>query len=234
MFMMRRVQFSLQPCHPLFIGPRIPRYARDRLKELARRPHVTATNCPGHPLFIGPMMSRKLKKKLAYHRYHEKNRDTIIAGQKKYGRENRKALTEYANERRRKDPKFAMRSVLRNRLCSALRDVKTAKAGRTMDLVGCPLPDFVRHIESQFSPGMTWENRGQHVWHIDHIIPVAAFDLTDPDHQRMCFHYTNMRPLWAGDNMSKKDSITPEAIRLLACPRPGNCADTELVHNVIE
>jgi len=45
--------------------------------------------------------------------------------------------------------------------------------------------------------GMTWENRGKGGWHIDHVLPYASFDLSDPEQQKICFHYTNLQPLWA-------------------------------------
>jgi hypothetical protein len=48
---------------------------------------------------------------------------------------------------------------------------------------------------------MNWENQGE--WHIDHILPCASFDLTKEEEQRKCFHYTNLQPLWAKDNMIK-------------------------------
>ncbi len=53
----------------------------------------------------------------------------------------------------------------------------------------------------QFTTGMTWENQG--LWHLDHKRPCAAWDLTKPDEQAGCFHYTNYQPLWAKDNLSK-------------------------------
>jgi hypothetical protein len=51
---------------------------------------------------------------------------------------------------------------------------------------------------------MSWDNYGIKGWHIDHIIPCAAFDLTDPEQQKICFHYTNLRPLYWADNISRK------------------------------
>jgi hypothetical protein len=52
---------------------------------------------------------------------------------------------------------------------------------------------------------MTFDNFGK--WHIDHIIPCASFDLTKPEQQRQCFHYTNLQPLWAFENLSKGSKI---------------------------
>ena len=61
---------------------------------------------------------------------------------------------------------------------------------------------YIKHIEQQFQPGMSWERHGKDL-HIDHIKPCAAFDLTDPEQQKICFHFSNMRPLWAVDNLKK-------------------------------
>lgn len=48
---------------------------------------------------------------------------------------------------------------------------------------------------------MSWDNYGER--HVDHIKPCAKFDLSKPDEQRACFHYTNLQPLWAKDNIAK-------------------------------
>ncbi len=61
------------------------------------------------------------------------------------------------------------------------------------------------HLESRFLPGMTWENRGE--WHIDHFIPCSRFDLSLPAHQKICFNYRNLRPLWGKDNTEKSDKL---------------------------
>ena len=71
------------------------------------------------------------------------------------------------------------------------------------DLLGCSIQDARRYLEDQFTKGMSWENHGE--WHIDHRKPCASFDLTNVEEQRVCFHYTNLQPLWASENLSKQD-----------------------------
>ena len=87
---------------------------------------------------------------------------------------------------------------LRNRLNHACRG---RKCSTTHELVGCSWQDLMNHIEAKFQFGMTWENYGD--WHIDHRKPCASFDLTIPEQQKICFHYTNLQPLWAKDNLVK-------------------------------
>ena len=58
------------------------------------------------------------------------------------------------------------------------------------------------HIEGKFVEGMTWENHGS--WHLDHVRPCCSFDLKNEEEQKKCFHYTNLQPLWAVENLSKQ------------------------------
>lgn len=76
------------------------------------------------------------------------------------------------------------------------------KSGKTEQLLGCSFNSLKLHLQSQFKDGMHWNNYGSH-WHIDHIRPCASFDLKDPEQQRQCFHFSNLRPLWASENISK-------------------------------
>jgi len=97
-----------------------------------------------------------------------------------------------------------------NRLVSNLRHrmrkfVKTA-GKRTSAFFGCTGEQLKKHIEAQFTKGMSWENYGQ--WHVDHIVPCAAFDLSDTRHAAICFNWQNLQPLWAKDNMEKRDKNT--------------------------
>lgn len=78
--------------------------------------------------------------------------------------------------------------------------------------IGCTRSELIAHIESQFEPGMTWDNYGH--WHIDHIVPLASgkcdcFDTTVANLSRLN-HYTNLQPLWAEDNIRKSDVLPIE------------------------
>ena len=76
------------------------------------------------------------------------------------------------------------------------------KAGKYYDVLGCSLAELKQHLEKRFYGGMTWENYGSR-WHVDHIKPCAAFDLSKPNEQRVCFHYSNLQPMLASENQSK-------------------------------
>ena len=68
-------------------------------------------------------------------------------------------------------------------------------------IVGCSYIDFKNHIEKQFTKGMSWENRK--LWHIDHIVPLATAKNIEDIHKLS--HFTNLRPMWAKENIRKKD-----------------------------
>jgi hypothetical protein len=118
----------------------------------------------------------------------------------------RKNNTESYNAYRRKlqahkeatDINYKLRRRLRSRLYNALKGA--FKAGSSVELLGCTIPELRQHIEAQFEPGMTWDNWGQ--WHIDHIRPLVAFNLVVPEELAKACHYTNLRPLWGEENMS--------------------------------
>jgi hypothetical protein len=99
---------------------------------------------------------------------------------------------------------YNMVRVLRGRVFAALKK-KGVKCERTKILVGCSIPFLIKYIEGLFTDGMTWENQGLRGWHVDHIKPCSKFDLTKPEEQKKCFHYTNLQPLWWRDNLIKGD-----------------------------
>lgn len=91
---------------------------------------------------------------------------------------------------------------LRGRLEAAMK-YTTNKSQKARELVGCSISELRAHIEKQFKSGMTWENHSYTGWHIDHIKPLAKFDLRDPAQQKIAFHFSNLQPLWAPENLAK-------------------------------
>ena len=104
-------------------------------------------------------------------------------------------------KRYKEDPQYAIRRRLRCRIHRWLKG--KIKSAPTAELVGCTEKECNEWLESQFLPGMTWEN--QHLWHIDHMKPLDSFDALDPAEQRKACHYTNLQPLWAKDNLEQSN-----------------------------
>src|SRR5690606_31271510 len=108
---------------------------------------------------------------------------------------------EYVQARLKTDINFKLAKNLRGRLHSVLK--KNSKVGSAVRDLGCTLAELKLYLESKLQPGMTWENYGKFGWHIDHIKPLASFDLTDSNQLKEAVHYSNLQPLWAVDNLKK-------------------------------
>lgn len=146
-------------------------------------------------------LQKMRKEKRDYCKQHRKEKQIYDVG---YRKQNKEKIAKYKKDwekERRHDPIFKLKRNLRRRVHHALKD--NYKSAHTMELIGCTIEEFKEHIEKQFQDGMSWENWGPDGWHIDHIIPCYKFDLSKPEEQRKCFHYTNQRPLWATDNLSR-------------------------------
>lgn len=134
-------------------------------------------------------------------RYREANSEAVRGSVRRYREAN---PLKVANARRKhylNNPNARLAKTLRNRVNSAIKG--SLKSASTLELLGCSVEFLKLHLEAKFKKGMAWENRRK--WHIDHIRPCASFDLTDPEQQRQCFHYSNLQPLWAFENQEKKD-----------------------------
>jgi hypothetical protein len=101
------------------------------------------------------------------------------------------------------DIDFKLRIYLKTRIRMALK--RKNKSTTIMNLTGCSVKELRLYLESKFKKGMSWDNYGYYGWHIDHIRPCASFDLSKPEEQAKCFHYTNLQPLWQKENMKKAD-----------------------------
>lgn len=174
-------------------------YAKNREKNCKKnRDHYAAKR---HDLAFMDRRRKECRKN--YYKDIDKSR-AAVRRRNKFSQPRRNA---YKRDRYKNDPRYRFDVFLRSQISNALKDQNAKKNGRTLDLIGCSPETLKRWIESQFSSGMSWDNHASDGWHIDHIRPCASFDLTDPEQQRTCFHYTNLQPLWAAENCSKKDRL---------------------------
>lgn len=120
---------------------------------------------------------------------------------------NKARLLEHNLARRKTDVRYKLYTGLRTRLNVAIK--ANVKSGSAVRDLGCSIPELKAHLERLWQPGMTWENWAINGWHIDHIRPLASFDLSDPAQLKRACHFTNLQPLWAVDNWHKNKSLTP-------------------------
>jgi len=153
------------------------------------------------------------KRKAQHKAYYEANIDKRKAQHKAWRKANAKAYYEanrdkikaHHNNRIKIDIQYKLSRRLRSRLRRALQG--NFKNGSAVTDLGCSINELKMYLESKFQSGMTWDNWSFEGWHIDHIVPLASFDLTDRKQLLLACHYTNLQPLWAFDNLSKGDSI---------------------------
>lgn len=115
----------------------------------------------------------------------------------------KKANPDKVREQRRREnatPHGRVRHNQRVRFVKFMKKERTT--GRLADWIGCDWKTLVVWLEDAFEPGMTWDNYGTR-WHIDHVKPLAKFDLLDEKQAAVAWHFSNLQPLWAFDNMSK-------------------------------
>jgi hypothetical protein len=154
--------------------------------------------------------------------YKSRNRDAISRYNKKYRKENAEKIKQlsdnwYKNnreyaiksasqrilKRRKTDNLFKFKDGIRLRILCSIRRMGYTKKSKTQEILGCSWGFFKRYIEQRWIAGMTWENHG--MWHFDHVVPISS--AKTKNEVMKLNHYTNFRPLWAKDNLLKKDKV---------------------------
>jgi hypothetical protein len=137
--------------------------------------------------------------------YYEKNRELIKERSKLWAKNNRDKVNKYIKSKKEKNPLFKVELNIRGRMKQYLKQKNITQRNKTYDIVGIEINDLKKHIEKQFTKGMNWENYGVYGWHIDHIIPLCSAN--NENELLKLFHYTNLQPLWAEDNLKKNGRI---------------------------
>lgn len=125
--------------------------------------------------------------------------------------EMREKKATYVRKKRRTDPMFRMAGYFRSRLGSMLKGEERHLS--TLKMLGCSLEFLKRHLESKFDHKMNWKNYGSY-WHVDHIVPLSAFDLSDPRQVALAMNWQNLQPLEAIANKSKNGKVTHPQLHL--------------------
>ena len=182
---------------------------------------------------------REKKKELAS-AWGKNNRDKVNSYRQKWINKNPEKTKEYKNKRlndpiiREHDRKIENESKRRNmdkivqrrrdsitqtikhrlqsRISVALKSKGLRKLNFTEELIGCSINEFKKYFEKKFEKDMSWENRK--LWDIDHIIPVDYFiknyDFSNIKIQQICFHFSNLQPLWSVNNLKKNNKISKQ------------------------
>jgi hypothetical protein len=165
-------------------------YRKDNLEKCLKREAESCERRREQGYFKKYHEDNKEKRNKQIREHYQKNKEAILAHKK-----------EYKRNKYRTDPAYRVKVNLRGRFNRALK--RNTKSASVLTLIGCSIQELQAYLGEKFTDGMTWENYGE--WHIDHIKPCASFDLSDPKQQQECFHYTNLQPLWAEDNLKKGD-----------------------------
>lgn len=145
-------------------------------------------------------IKHRLKRSEQRRLYRIKNRAKLLAKEKLWKKQNPEKVKASYMKYFKNNPEARVSLNLRIRLNKILGE-KTPRDLTVFKLVGCSYPTLRRHIESQFTPNMTWDNHGK-LWHVDHIIPISLYENKIDGN-----HYSNLRPMLASLNISRGNRL---------------------------
>jgi len=142
--------------------------------------------------------------------YRDKNKERIQESKKAYysKAENKAKRNDKDKQRKRVDDEFRVMCNIRTRVHNVLKQNKTCKTDK---LLCCNKEQLKTWLTYQLHDDLDWSNYGT-LWHIDHVIPLAFFNLLDQKEQLLAFHWSNLRPLNAVANIDKSDKIIDDYI----------------------
>lgn len=149
--------------------------------------------------------------------YVDNNKEEIVRKKKEYYKKNKeyfyKKSYAYNKKMYKEDDFFRFKINVRSLISGSFKRSKVnfKKTSKTEEILGCSLDNFKLFISSQFTKGMSFENHGK--WHIDHVIPIST--AKNKEEVIKLNHYTNFQPLWAKDNLYKKNKIIEKQLKLI-------------------
>jgi hypothetical protein len=158
-----------------------------------------------------------------YSNWYENNKDKKREYCKKYQEQNKDVINEKrrlkSKIRRELDPNFKLRAYLSNAINRQLSKNNNSKNNRSiLQFLPYTINQLKEHIEKQFEPWMSWNNRGKYnskiwddnnvatwTWQLDHTIPHNKFHYNSMTDQSFidCWSLSNLRPVSAKLNILK-------------------------------
>jgi len=139
--------------------------------------------------------------------YYKKHRNKILAKQKEYQKTHRNIENEYYKKKIKTDLRFN----LSKKISSGIRNsLKNQKGGTHWEkLVGYSVTNLKKHLELNIPKGYTWQDFLEGKLHIDHIIPISAFNFNKPEHPdfKRCWALENLQLLPAEENLRKHNKL---------------------------
>lgn len=139
--------------------------------------------------------NRARKKRMEDPEYAQRIKEQL----KDYKIRNKENLKLKRNEKQKRkyqeNVAYRLGILLRTGFYKAIKRKMGKKEKSIMEIIGCTQAELISFLEQQFREPMSWANHGE-IWEIDHIIPIASFDLTSIEEQKQCFHFSNLQPLF--------------------------------------
>lgn len=166
---------------------------------------MECTKCATSILLTNRPRKNNLCRPCYQKQYRQENKDKIIKLNKTWYEANReKDIADsaiYQSKRMSSDIVYKLKNRLRVRLNNAIK--QNYKSGSAVNDLGCSVEFLKSYLESKFESGMNWNNHSINGWHIDHIIPLSSFNLSNKEELKKACHYTNLQPLWSDENWKK-------------------------------
>ena len=195
------VENRCKPCKKIYDSKRYKEDPEYHIKKATE----WGVNNPQRKLEIMVKYQNSDKYRKSWDEYYKNNQDKLKKVAREWNSTNKDRINVRDKNKYNNDIQFKIRKILRSRLTIALNG--NFKSQSTLTLLGQSIDEFKLYLESLFFPEMNWENHGE-TWEIDHILPCVSFDLTHPEQQKQCFHYTNLQPLFKTTEIAESFGYT--------------------------
>lgn len=149
------------------------------------------------------------KRKETKDKWNKNNPDKVKGYRKSYRKNNHEKYREIKKNahknRKKNDPFYKFTCSMRDKLKRRMNKKFGSKDSNFYRIIGMTPPVLREYIQKQFKDGMSWENYGSDTWHLDHIIPLST--AKNKEEYYKLWHYTNLQPLWAEENIRKSNKI---------------------------